>query len=85
MIHGAKIEYCGPKQKIISGNLPLATNDPDILTADLENQIAADRLTEVSDIGDYFISSLQGLAPKSNSKWRWIHHLSYPRDRSVNC
>lgn len=85
IIRGAKIGYCGPKQKIISGNLPSATNDPDTLTADLENQIAADRLTEVSEVGDHFISSPLGLAPKSNGKWRRIHHLSYPRDRSVNC
>ena len=55
------------------------------MTADLENQVAADRLTKVSDIGDYFISSPLGLAPKSNGKWHWIHHLSYPRGRSVNC
>lgn len=85
IIRGAKIRYCGPKQKIISGNLPSATNDPDTFTADLENQIAADRLTEVSEVGDYFISSPLGLAPKSNGKWRKIHYLSYPRGRLVNC
>ena len=68
---GTKIGYCGPKQKIfISGNLPSATNDPDTLTANLERQIVADRLTEVSDMGDHFISSPLSLAPKSNGKWR---------------
>ena len=85
IIRGAKIGYCGPKQKIISSNLPSATNDTNTLTADLENQILADQLTKVSDIGNRFISSPLGLAPKSNGKWRRIHHLSYPRGRSVNC
>lgn len=82
---GAKIGYCGPKQKIISGILPSATNDPDTPPTGLENQIAADRLTEVSKVRDYFISSPLGLAPKFNGKWRKIHHLSYPCGRSVNC
>lgn len=63
IIRGARIRYCGPKQKIISGNLPSATNDPNTLTADLVNQIAADQLTEVSDTEDYSISSPLGLAP----------------------
>lgn len=81
----AKIRYCRPKQKIISGNLPSATNNSDTLTADLENQIAADQLTKVSEIGDYFISSLLGLVSKSNGKWQRIHYLSYPCGHSVNC
>ena len=68
IIRRARIGYCGLKQKIITGNLPSATNDPNTLTADLENQIATDRLTEVGNIGDHFISSPLGLAPKSNGK-----------------
>ena len=85
ILRGARIGYCGPRQKIISANLLSATNDPDTLTADLENQIAADRLTKITEVGDHFICSPLGLAPKSNGKWRKIHHLSYPRGRSVNC
>lgn len=84
IIYRAKIRYYGPKQKIISSNLLSATNDPDILTIDLENQIAADQLTKVNDTRDHFISSLLGFAPKSNGKWRHIYHLSYPHSRSVN-
>ena len=53
--------------------------------ADIKNQVEVDRFTKVSDIGDYFISFVLDLAPKSNSKLPWIHHLSYLRDRSVNC
>lgn len=82
---GAKLGYCGPKQRIISGNLLSATNDPDTLMADLENQIVADQRTELSDMGDQFISSPLGLAPKSNDKWQRIHHLLYLCGRSANC
>ena len=81
----AKIEYCRPKQKIINSNLPLATNDLDILTEDLENQIAVDQLIKMSDIEDYFISSPFGLAPKLNGKWRQIYHQSYTCSCLINC
>lgn len=37
IIQKAKIEYYGPKQKIISSNLLLVTNNPDTLTVDLKN------------------------------------------------
>ena len=83
ILRGAKLGYYGPKQKIISGNLPPATNDPGTLTADLKNQIAEGRFTEVSQIRDHFICSNLGLAPKPNGKWRRIHYRSYPRGRSV--
>lgn len=38
---GAKIDYCKPKQKIISTNLLLATHNLDTLITDLKNQIVA--------------------------------------------
>ena len=85
ILRGAKLGYCGPKHKILSGNLPSAIKEQDTLTADLENQIAVGRLTEVSEVGDHVICSPLGLAPKSNGKWRRIHHLSYLGGRSVNC
>lgn len=40
ILRRAKLKYCGLKQKIISGKLLFAINDPDTLTADLRNQIA---------------------------------------------
>lgn len=79
-----KIGYCRLEQKIISRNLSSAINNPDILTTDLENQIAVDQLIEVSDLENHFISFLLGLALKSNGKWCKIHHLLYLRGRSVN-
>ena len=66
-------------------NLLSATNDLDTLTADLKNQVAADQLTKLSDIRDSFISFPLSQAPKSNSEWRRIYHLSYLRGRLVKC
>ena len=66
IIHKARIWYCGLKQKIIISNLLSAANNPNTLIADLENQIATNRLTEVGNIGDYFISFPLRFAPKSN-------------------
>ncbi len=37
-----KIQYCGLDQKIISRNLPSATNSLNTLTIEIENQIAED-------------------------------------------
>lgn len=72
-------------RKLLAVNLPSATNNPDTLTTNLENQIAAVRLSELSEVRDHFICSFLGLVPKSNGTWRKIHHLSYPYGRSVNC
>lgn len=63
-----ELDIVGQSKKTISGNLPLAINNSNTLTADLENQIVADWLTEISDIEDHFISSPLSLAPKSNGK-----------------
>lgn len=48
IIYKAKIEYCRLKQKIISFNLLLATNNPNILIINLENQILVNKLIKVS-------------------------------------
>ena len=82
---GTKIGYTGPKQRILSDNLPTANNAPEILTEDLKMQIECDRVTCIDVLPEFFISSPLGLAPKSNGKWRRIHHLLHPRGLSVNC
>ena len=82
---GVKIGYTGPPQKIIGPNLPTANDAPDILTQDLDKQIAHNRVTKLDTIPDAFISSPLGLEPKPDGGWRRIHHLSYPRGSSVNC
>ena len=73
-----KVGYTGPPQKIIGPNLPTANNAPDILTQDLDKQIAHNRVTKLDTILDAYISSTLGLEPKPDGGWRRIHHLSYP-------
>ncbi len=52
---------------------------------ELENQITIGPLTEIYEVGDRFICSLLGLAPKENTKWRRIQHLSHLFSRSIRC
>ena len=82
---GIKVGYTGPLQKIIRPNFPTANNAPDILTQDLDKQIAHNRVTKLDIIPDAYISSSLGLQPKPDSSWRQIHHLSYSQGCSVNC
>lgn len=85
---GAKLGYTGPRQRIISKNLPTANDAPGLLSKDLQTQIELNRVTQVNhdDLPEFLISSPLGLAPKSTpGKWRRIHHLSHPRGKSVNC
>lgn len=83
---GAKIGYTGPKQRIMSQNLPTADSAPDVLAKDLETQLKYDCVTRMIDVPEFFISLPLGLKPKSTpGTWRRIHHLSHPRGRSVNC
>lgn len=65
---GAKIGYTGPKQLILSQNLPTANDAPDVLAADLQTQIDCDRVTQIDIIPEFFISSPLGLAPKPKNK-----------------
>lgn len=82
---GVRIGYTGPKQRILSCNLPTANNAPEILTQDLEKQITYNRVTRLTTNPAAFISSPLGLEPKLDGGWRRIHHLSHPRGSSVNC
>ena len=82
---GVKIGYNGPKQRILSPNLPTAKDAPEVLTMDLETQLAYNCVTRLDAIPEWFISSPLGLVPKSNGKWRRIYHLSHPHGKSVNC
>ena len=79
ILRGAKLGYCRPKQKIITGSLSSATNDPDTLTADLENQIAAafyllslgpgSQIQRQVTQGPLSVSSLGSLIFHSSVKW----------------
>lgn len=82
---GVKVGYNGPPQKIIGPNFPTANNAFNILTQDLEKQIAHNRVTKLEAVPETYISSPLGLEPKANGGWQRIHHLSYPQGNSVNC
>ena len=80
MTYGARVEYIGPSQLLLSTNHPSASNAPEVLTTDLQKQMEAHRITRVTGTPTaHFISSPLGLVPKADGGWRRIHDLSYPR------
>ncbi len=48
-------------------------------------QAYCDRLIMIHHVSHRFIFSSLRLVSKKNDRWRWIHHLSYLKERSVNC
>ncbi len=83
--HEAKIEYRDFNQLILSKNL-LSTNDAsDTLQADLTQQVRCDWLIKIQHVSHRFIFSSLRLVSKKKNRWRWIHHLSYLKEKSVNC
>ena len=80
-----KVGYKGPLQKIIKPNFLIANNAPDILTQNLDKQIAYNKVTKLNTIPGAYISSPLGFKSKPNGSWRQIHHLSYLQGSSVNC
>jgi hypothetical protein len=82
--YGAKLGYEGPNQMLLSRNLTSVANDPETLSADIEHQVSLGKLGKLDTLPEYFISSPLGLVPKSDGSWGRIHHLSHPRNNSVN-
>lgn len=66
-----------PLQKIIGPNFPIANNEHNILTENLDKQITHNRVIKLNNILDAFISFSFGLEPKSDCGLRRIYHLSY--------
>lgn len=60
-------------------------NNPDTLTANLENQITENRITKIANMRDHLICSFIGLPPNFNDKWHKIYLLSNSYGRFVNC
>lgn len=83
--YGARVGYQGLDQKILSTNLPTATDAPHILQDYLTLQLKKNRVTRLEVLPSRFISSPLGVEPKPSGGWRQIQHLSHPRDKSVNC
>ena len=63
---GAKIWYQGPEQQILNENLSSATDAPDIISQDFDNQIKHNRVTRIDILLLQFISSLLRLVTKPN-------------------
>ncbi len=83
--HEAKIKYRDFNQLILSKNLFLTNEASDTLQINLMQQVCCDRLIEIQHVSHCFIFSSLRLVLKRNDRWRQIHHLSYLKERSVNC
>jgi hypothetical protein len=83
LTYGCDVGYKGPETLIISTNLQTTALSLDTLTKGLDKDILLRRVTIATPVLPY-ICSLLGLVPKHDGGWRKIHHLSYPRTRSVN-
>ena len=57
----------------------------DTLQINLMQQVCYDQLIEIQHVSHRFIFSSLRLVSKRNERWRWIHHLSYLKEKSVNC
>lgn len=77
--------YQGPSMLQLHKSHPSALAAPEILTKDLQDQQANDRLSKLATEPSFpFVSSPLGLVPKGDGRWRRIHDLSFPRGSSVN-
>ncbi len=82
---GAKIGYIDPRVFRIGANHTSANEAPTILTADVNKQLQADRLTVLTPpLPEFYVCSPLGLVSKHDGGWRRIHDLSSPKNISVN-
>jgi hypothetical protein len=82
--YGAFIGYAGPTQFIIGEYMPSALNDRNSITKDIEKRTATSKILRLTTRPAKYIVWPLGLAPKQEGTWRRIHHLSSPREHSVN-
>lgn len=86
---GADVGYKGPRKAKFSRNLPTALAQPEIVSANLDKEIALGRVAgpfPTPPFPNFHISPI-GLVPKKHSdKFRTIFHLSYPKsgNSSIN-
>jgi hypothetical protein len=62
----AKIEYIDSPQLILSENLIFVNEVSDIITNDVNSQVEKNRISQVNEILEFFISSSLELVSKSN-------------------
>lgn len=80
-----KIDYQNSKTLILNKNLASIDENPNTFTKDLKNQMLCGKIIKLKAPWENFISFPLNLTPKSNEKWRRIHHLFHFKNRSVNC
>ena len=80
---GCRIGYDGEKQLILSKNLKSINLDVQSLQSTLDDDLIKGRVIHRFPTFP-FISSPLGLVPKHDGGFRRIHHLSYPKENSVN-
>ncbi|OXV08604.1 hypothetical protein Egran_03633, partial [Elaphomyces granulatus] len=83
LTHGARLGYEGPKQLIISRNLPIELSDYEVLDSKTAADLGASLITQTMPEYPCIISPL-GVVPKGDGGRRRIHHLSHPEGESVN-
>lgn len=93
LTHGVRIGYTGPRTTSISSNHPSAHTHPDLMTTDIENDLACGVLEGPYDLHEipytHFTISPLGAIVKTREdgtlKFRRVHDLSYPqRGDSIN-
>lgn len=84
--HGCAVGYSGPQFSHCATHLPSAFNQPSIIDANLEQEVAAGRIVGPFDHPPlpHFRCSGLGLVPKHDGGWRIIYHLSAPLGHSIN-
>ena len=84
--HGRDIGYTGPYFTHFSNNLASASQQPDILDANITAECQAGRILgpfRTPPLPNFHCSGL-GLVPKHNGGWCAIYHLSVPYGSSIN-
>lgn len=83
---GFSLQYSGPRVPVDALNLKSARDNIQTVLSKLEKELTAGRVAgpfASRPLPTLRVSPL-GLAPKKNGDFRLIHHLSYPKDTSVN-
>lgn len=83
LTHGATLGYEGPKQLLISRNLPIDPSDYEVLDSKAAADLLAGLIVQTTPEHPCIISPL-GVVPKGDGGRRRIHHLSHPEGESVN-
>ena len=84
---GFRIKFMGERRPFESPNLKSAREQPHIVTAKLDKELAAGRIAGPFPSPPFsnFRCSPLGIVPKKDpSEFPSIHHLSYPKGSSVN-